>query len=367
MKMRRAFKLNIIISLALVVCLLGGTTYAKAGLITGDESLGGVSYYLDKFYKNADKNDEGLAGSLLADAVTIPENVAIAKVNDYLNIRSGAGTSYGVTGYLPKNGMCVVKEVTDDGAWAKIESGAVTGYVSTEYLYMGEDGYKKAEELASLMATVNAGTVNFRSEPSTTSGDNILATVANGEALVVIEETVVNKDDETTLWVKAYLDDMEGYIAKKFVNVAYDWTRAVSMTSLVGADSASNLSSLRAAIVIEAKKHLGLKYVWGGNSLKYGCDCSGFCIEVFKKVGINTSQLPRTSAGMAASSKGKKVTYANAKPGDLVFYGDSKGNVNHVAIYIGNGQIIHEAGRAYGCKISSINYRSYLKIKNFID
>lgn len=367
MKIRIFTKLNIVVAVALVVCLLGGTTYASAGLITGDEAVGGVSYYLDLYCKHADRNDEGAVGYLLADEVKIPDNVAIAKVNDYLNIRSEAGTTSSVTGYLPKDGMCVVLEVTEDGSWAKIESGAVTGYVSTDYLYMGEEGRAKAESLATLMSTVNAGTVNFRSEPDTTSNDNILATVSNGEALKVIEETVVNKDDETTLWVKAYLDDMEGYIAKKFVNVAYDWTRAVSMTSIVGADSASGLSALRAAIVIEAKKHIGLKYVWGGNSLKYGADCSGFCIAVYKAVGINASTLPRTSAGMAASSKGKKVTLANAKPGDLVFYGDSNGTVNHVAIYIGSGQIIHEAGKAYGCKISNVGYRKIIKIKNFID
>ena len=149
---------------------------------------------------------------MLADEVTIPDNVAIAKVNDYVNIRSGAGTSYGVVGYLPKNGMVTVLELSEDNSWAKIESGAVTGYVSTDYLYTGEEGRKKAEELAKLMATVNAGTVNFRSTPDTLSDDNILATVTNGEALVVIEETVVNQDDETTLWVKAYLDDMKAIL-----------------------------------------------------------------------------------------------------------------------------------------------------------
>ncbi len=367
MKLTAFKKLSIILSISLIVCLLGGTTYVSAGFLSGDEALGGVSYLLEKYYENVNSDDEGASGALLADVVTIPENVAIAKVNDYVNIRSGAGTTFGVVGYLPKNGMCIVLEMNEDGSWAKIESGAVTGYVSTDYLYTGEEGRAKAEELAKLMATVNAGTVNFRSTPDTKSGDNILATITNGEALVVIEETVVNKDDETTLWVKAYLDDMEGYIAKQFVTVAYDWIRAVSMTSIVGADSASNLSALRAAIVIEAKKHIGLKYVWGGNSLKTGTDCSGFCVAVYKAVGINTKSIPRQSTEMANCSKGKKVTLATAKPGDLVFYGDSSGHVNHVAIYIGNGQIIHEAGRASGCKISSVNYRKVLKIKNFID
>ena len=367
MKLTGFKRFNLILSISLIVCLLGGTTYVSAGYLAGDEALGGVSYFLEKYYENVGNDDEGASGALLADVVTIPENVAIAKVNDYVNIRSGAGTSYGVVGYLPKNGMCTVLELTEDNSWAKIESGAVTGYVSCDYLYTGEEGRKKAEELAKLMATVNAGTVNFRSTPDTVSDDNILATVTNGEALVVIEETVVNKDDETTLWVKAYLDDMEGYIAKRLVTVAYDWVRAVSMTSIVGADSASNLSSLRAAIVIEAKKHIGLKYVWGGNSLKTGADCSGFCLAVYRAVGISTKNMPRTSTELASCSKGKKVSLSSAKPGDLVFYGDKSGHVNHVAIYIGNGQIIHESGRKTGCKISSVNYRTVLKIKNFID
>lgn len=364
MKLKGISKLFIFLSISIILALFGGTEPASAAIITGETSLGGVSYFLNKYYERND-DEESASGSLLADKVTIPENVAIANVNDYLNIRSGADTTYGVVGYLPKDGMCIVLDV--DGTWAKIKSGVVEGYVSTDYLFMGEEGHQKAEEIATLMATVNAGTVNFRSEPSTATDDNIIATVSNGEALKVIEETVVSKDDDVTLWVKAYVDDLEGYISKSFVNVAYDWVRAVSMTSIVGADSASSLSSLRAAIVIEAKKHLGLKYVWGGMSLSSGADCSGFCHAVYKKVGISTSNLPRTSTDMAASAKGRRVSLSEAKPGDLVFYGDASGHVNHVAIYIGNGQIIHESGKAYGCRISSVYYRTPLKVKNFID
>lgn len=356
-------KLNRVLAIALAICLLGGTTDAYAQMISGDIPLGGASYYINLF-NNKNKEDDAYV-SLLAEPVTIPDNVAIAKVNEYVNIRSGAGTTYGVVGYLPKNGMCVVLDQSD--GWAKIESGNVSGYVSTDYLYTGEEGRKKAEELACLMATVNANTVNFRSEPNTSTGDNILATVTRGEALKVIEETVVNKEDSTKLWVKAYVDDMEGYISKDLVVVAYDWTKAVSMSSIVGPNAAANLSSLRSSIIIEAKKHIGLKYVWGGNSLTTGCDCSGFVVQVYKKCGIDTSNLPRTSYDMASSKRGVSVKLANAKPGDLVFYGDSKGNVNHVAIYLGNEQIIHESGKVYGCRVSSVYYRTILKVKNFID
>ena len=77
--------------------------------------------------------------------------------------------------------------------------------------------------------------------------------------------------------------------------------------------------------------------------------------------------MDRTSAGMAASSLGKTVKAENIQPGDLVFYGDSSGHVDHVAMYIGDGLIIHESGHIVGCKISELNYRKVLKIKNYID
>lgn len=356
-------KMNIFLAASLIMCLLGSSTLVSASVVTGDTALGGGAYYLSKFYETA--SEDTTAASLLSDPVTIPDGVAIANVNEYLNIRSGAGTEYGVVGYLPKNGMCIVKEVTDDG-WASIESGAVKGYVSTDYLYMGDEGREKAESLACLMATVIGGTVNVRSTPNTSSDDNIIGQVAKGEALKVIEETVISKECDTTLWVKVYFDDDEAYISKTLVNVAYDWTRAVTISSIIGAGSTSGISALRAAIVIEAKKHIGLKYVWGGNSLTKGADCSGFCLAVYKKCGIDTSKLPRASYDIAASKRGRTVTLAQAKPGDLIFYGSSSG-IDHVAMYIGDGYIIHEAGRAYGCKISKANYRTIKKIKNFLD
>lgn len=366
MKLRLFKKMNILVSACLVFCLIGGATDVRAADDAGEISLGGISLFLNRFYDNTDTAVTDTATALLDNAVTIPDNVAIANVNDYVNIRSGPGTSYGVVGYLTSGGMCVVKEVTDNG-WAKIESGTVKGYIYSSYLYMGEEGRKKAEETASLMATVTAGTVNFRSEPNTNDSSNILTSAKKGEALKVIEETVISRDCSTTMWVKAYFDDMEGYIAKQFVDIAFDWTRAVAMTSIVGAESASDLSGLRASIIIEAQKHLGLKYVWGGNSLYSGCDCSGFCLQVYKACGIDISKLPRTSYDMASCSRGRRVSISEAKPGDLVFYGTSSGEVNHVAIYLGDGKIIHEKGRAYGCVISSVYYRDIIKVKNFID
>ncbi|MCR5332048.1 MAG: C40 family peptidase [Lachnospiraceae bacterium] len=364
MRSKALIKIFVALFVVISITAFSRTGNAEAGVITGEKALGGVSYYLNLYY-NEVEDIEGASGNLLDDSVQIPDNVAIANVNVYLNIRSGPGTEYNMIGCLPKDGMCVVIEDLD--GWAKIESGNVTGYVSKDYLIMGEEGRKKAEEITMLMAKVEAGTVNFRSEPDTTTDDNILATVSRGESLIVIEETIVSKDDSQTLWVKVYVDDMEGYIAKDLVSVNYDWVRAVSISTILETGNISGISALRAAVIIEAKKHIGLKYVWGGNSLKTGADCSGFCRAVYSAVGIDISRLPRTSYDLAASSRGRTVKLSEAKPGDLVFYGDSSGHVNHVAIYMGDGQIIHESGRAYGCRISSVYYRSIIKVRSFLD
>lgn len=84
-----------------------------------------------------------------------------------------------------------------------------------------------------------------------------------------------------------------------------------------------------------AKKYVGTPYVSGGNSLTKGVDCSGFVQQVYKHFNIN---LERCSRHQYASN-GTSVTKSELQPGDLVFYG--YGSVNHVAIYIGNSQIIH--------------------------
>ena len=120
-------------------------------------------------------------------------------------------------------------------------------------------------------------------------------------------------------------------------------------------------------ITAEAVKYVGVKYVWGGNSLENGVDCSGFVREVYKKFGVN---LPRTSSEQAKA--GRAVSESELKPGDLLFYGDGK-SVSHVVMYMGNGKIVHaSSSKAYtdggGVKTgSNIHYRQILAIRRFID
>lgn len=355
----------------MTVSMLSSAPLVLAQADTDSSALGGFSYLYENYLTTKDSGEDGTesTATLLSDKVTIPENVAIANVNDSCNIREGAGTNYNIIGIFPKNAYCIVLDEKD--GWAHIQSGNVTGYIKTDYLFMGEEGYAKACEMVRLTATVTAGSVNVRTEPSTASDDTIIMEVSRGEQLEVVEEAILNKNDEKALmWVKVIVDasdmtesegDVYGYISSEFVNVGYNWKTAVKIDPID-----ASVSAIRQKVIAEAKKHIGLKYVWGGTSLTTGADCSGFCLAVYRACGISTARMPRTSYDMAASSAGKTVSLANAKPGDLVFYG-SRGRVDHVGIYIGNNKVIHESGRKDGCKISNVNYRTIIKIKNFID
>lgn len=335
---------------------------AFAEVASEETALAGMSAMLEKFYDSSSKSKEEVTTSLLSTPVTIPSNIAICKCDNSINVREKPGTSYNIIGKLPKDAYCIVKSVSD--GWAYIESGEVSGYASCDYLIMGEEGYKKAQQLATLTATVTANNVNVRSSASTLTDDNIIAQVTRNEDLLVIEDSaveVVTKDDpNATIWVNVVIDDLEGYVTKDYVNLSYKWKTASKIDTIT-------TSSLRSTIVSEAKKHIGLRYVWGGTSLSSGADCSGFVWAVYKKCGLSVNRLglPRTSSDMSKS--GKKVSMSTIQPGDLVFYGTSSGKVNHVAMYIGNGKVIHESGRKTGCKISNISYRTVICMRNYLD
>lgn len=105
------------------------------------------------------------------------------------------------------------------------------------------------------------------------------------------------------------------------------------------------------AIVNYAKQFIGNPYVYGGTSLTNGADCSGFVQSIYKHFGVN---LPRTASAQAGA--GYKVSFDNLQAGDLIFYsGDGGKSITHVAIYIGNSQIIHASTPSKGIIVSSAN------------
>ena len=104
-----------------------------------------------------------------------------------------------------------------------------------------------------------------------------------------------------------------------------------------------------------ACKYVGYPYKAGGTSLTEGADCSGFVWAVYQAFGYS---LPRSS--YAQSTAGKEVSYSNAQPGDIIYYG------GHVGIYIGNGQIVHASTERTGIKISSATYRSIITVRRIV-
>ena len=118
---------------------------------------------------------------------------------------------------------------------------------------------------------------------------------------------------------------------------------------------------LRSEIVTYALQFVGNPYVYGGTSLTNGADCSGFTMSVFAHFGISTGRSSRDQA-----AKGKEVAVSAVQPGDLLFY--ASGNyINHVALYIGNGQVIHASTAKSGIKISPSNYRTPCKAVSFLN
>lgn len=268
-------------------------------------------------------------------------NLGIADVESgNLNIRAVAAEDGKLVGKLPKNAACEV--IDSDGTWAHIKSGEVEGYVSEEYLLTGIPAKRKAEELATTMARVTTDSLKVRAEANTDS--EVITLVPNGEELEVIE---VEGD-----WVKVGLDDQEVYVSAEYVEVSSELSTAITMTELL---YGQGVSDVRVDICQYAKEFLGNPYVWGGTSLTKGADCSGFVMSIFKKYGVS---LPHSSRAQA--NCGTTIKVSEAQPGDLIFYGNGK-TINHVAIYIGGGQVIHASSPKTGIRISNVSYRSPVK------
>jgi len=270
-------------------------------------------------------------------------NLGIANVESgNLNVRQEPSTGGKLVGKMPKNAACEVINTVD--GWAQIQSGEVEGYVSLEFLMTGPDATLKAKELVRSVATVQTDSLNVRAEANTES--SVYTQVPKGEELEYLE-TLDNG------WVKISLDGEDAYVASEYVVVEEKLDTAITMTELLYGEG---VSDVRVDLVEYAKQFLGNPYVWGGTSLTKGADCSGFVLSVFKKYGVKLSHHSGTQA-----KEGTKISTSELLPGDLVFYANSNGTINHVAIYIGGGQVIHASSPKTGIKISKYNYRTPVK------
>ena len=262
-----------------------------------------------------------------------------------LNIRQEASTDSEVIGILTNHNACELLE--DAGDWYKVTSGKVTGYVSKQYLVTGDEAESIAEQEIKTVATVNTETLNVRAEKSTEAA--VLSQVGNSEAFTV--------NSVADGWVEISVDDSVGYISQDYVTLAQALPTAKTIEQVKYGDG---VSDVRASVVSYALQFVGNRYVWGGTSLENGVDCSGFTMRILGKYGIS---LPHSSK--AQPSYGTKISASEAKPGDLFFYGSGR-SISHVAIYIGNGQIVHASNKRDGIKVSNAYYRNPICVTRYL-
>ncbi len=271
-------------------------------------------------------------------------NIGIANVESgNLNVRAEASTSGKVVGKMPKDSACEVLELNKETGWAYITSGEVEGYVSAEFLLTGADAKLRANELVRTVVIADTDGLRVRDDANTESA--VLTQILKGEEMEYVE----------TLegWFKVSIDGAEGYVSSEFAHVEENLKTAVTLSELL---YGMGVSDVRVELCEYAKQFVGNPYVWGGTSLTNGADCSGFVLSVYKKFGVS---LPHYSGSQATS--GTKISYSEIQPGDLIFYANSSGTINHVAIYIGNDQVVHASSPKSGIKISKYNYRTPVK------
>lgn len=316
--------------------------------------------------------------------------LVVAQVNGYINVRADADTEAEIVGKLYNGSVAKVLGRTGNG-WARIKSGDVTGYIREEYVATGDAAQQLADSVVTKQAVVTTETLRVRAAPIADS--DVITLIGQGETLDILEEA--------DGWYKINTEDGEGYISSDFADVEEIYPEAISRaqeeaeeaaaaaaseaeeearkakeeaesssksnskngkkTSGSGAlntynGSSGSGSASGQAVANYALQFVGNPYVWGGSSLTNGADCSGFTMAVYANFGVSLPHYTgsQQQCGTAVNS------LSEAQPGDLILYS------GHVAIYLGNNQIVHASNPRYGITTGTATYRNIVAIRRIL-
>ena len=306
--------------------------------------VAGMGVYLDQYQESMKRESTESSAGLTQEKVrygtfnTIFQNLGVAMVEDSLNIRKEPKNDAEIVGKLKSHAGSSV--LSEENGWYKIKSGQVTGYVYGKYLATGKEARAIAYYDMKLMLRVDTETLRVRKQPNTDS--DIIGRIHEGETYRYISRNGG--------WAKIEYNGQTVY--------AYAPENATIAYTIPEADKNGDI---RTRIVNYAVTFVGNPYRWGGTNPNTGADCSGFIQYVMEHAaGV---ELDRTSRQQAA--EGQAIPASVMEPGDLLFYSSGK-EIDHVAMYIGKGKIVHAANRRSGIKISSWNYRKPVTIRRVI-
>ncbi len=314
-------------------------------------------------------------------------DLAIAKVDSYVNVRSIPSTDGQVLGKIYNGAVAhVIEKVGENNEWFHVTSGSLEGYIKAEYFLYGKDAADVIDDYVTHYALVHASRLNVRKEPSIESGR--IGYLNDGEKAKIIEDL----GD----WQKVeYSGGQTGYVSADYTEVIEEFSYAISIeeelaeiarqkaleerkrqqeasapentttTTVTPAAGYSTNSELRDSLVAYAQQFVGNPYVNGGNSLTNGTDCSGFTKLIFGEYGYSLGRTPASQY----SSAGRAVDYSEIQKGDIICYSSNGGaSCTHVAIYIGDGKIVHAANSRKGICIQNAEYgNKIIGVRNVID
>ena len=356
------------------------------------------------------------AAQSLAIVVQKPEaadkKLVIASPNVYLNIHESPSLGSEIIGKMYGNDVAIELRRADD-RWTRVRSGDIVGYVMSDYLVQGDQAQALSEIIGKQVATVDKGDKKeVYQEANDTS--KVVTMVEEGEQYEVLQ----NEDG----WLGILTEDGEGYIPSSDVTLSMAYPVAESsrdkkdrilnsnvkeradheLRKAEKADAVAELARTRAdlasgqdeetatavvqvalraadaaaaqanvakvavsqageesgqAVIDFALQYVGNPYVWGGSSLTHGADCSGFVMAVYGNFGF---RLPHYD--VSDRSVGSPVSsLADARAGDIVCYN------GHVALYMGDGRIVHAQDEHHGITTSNANFMHIVCIRRLFN